>query len=291
MQISAQLIKDLRQRTGAGMLDCKKALQQTAGDIELAIVEMRKRGMASASEKAGRIAAQGVVTIRNNEQACVMLEVNCETDFVARDDSFSSYVGLLANTALINECADIETLLACETGGSTLEEQRLELVSRIGENIIVRRLQRLRTERHVGRYVHADRIGVLVELEGGDVALAKDLAMHIAASKPLCVAEKDLPRDILDKERAIYAEQEADNGKPPEITEKIVAGRLRKFIAGHTLLGQKFVKDEDLDVEALLRSSNAGVLRFYRFELGEGLQRHEGNFVEEVMAQANRNQA
>ena len=292
MSVSAKLIRDLRQRTGAGMLDCKKVLDETHGDIEKAVIQMRKKGLANATKKAGRLTAEGVIAIRSQDQTHVMLEVNSETDFVARDSYFLAFVDKALGLLLVNECADVDALLAMEYEGKSLEEHRQELVSRVGENITMRRFHRvstLGTELLVATYVHSHRIGVLVSLAGGDSELGKDIAMHIAASNVLAITEEQLPQAILEKEREIFLAQEKDNGKPAEITEKIVQGRLDKFIRQVVLLRQVFVKNPDITIADLLGNSSAEVTGFHRYELGEGIARSENNFVDEVMAQAQKN--
>jgi elongation factor Ts len=289
MEITAGLVKELRERTGAGMMDCKKALQEADGDIEAAIEAMRKAGTAKAAKKAGRIAAEGVIVHRGAPGGGVLLEVNCETDFVAKDSNFLSFAQSAAESALSRKPRDVEALLAMPLGGgtSTVEEARQELVAKLGENIGVRRLVRVDADGgRLGAYVHGGRIGVLVLMSGGDDELARDVAMHVAASRPTCIAESEVPAELLRQEREIFAAQAAESGKPPEIVEKMVQGRLAKFVKEITLLGQPFVKDTEVTVGALLQKRGAGVKRFERIEVGEGMEKKVDNFAAEVMAQA-----
>lgn len=293
MQISASMVKELRERTGAGMMDCKKALQQTGGDIEAAIDEMRKSGIANAAKKAGRIAAEGAIVLRVNDAAdqAVVLEVNCETDFVARDDNFQQFAGQLAETILQRqEASDLETLKAQPLGSGSLsvEEARQQLVAKLGENISPRRFARVERSGAgaLGAYAHGIRIGVIVDLSIDNPELAKDLAMHVAAANPLCVSEQDIPAAVLEKEKGIQLAKAAETGKPKDIIEKMVAGRLKKFIAENTLLGQAFIKDADVTVASLLQQNKAQVPGFTRYEVGEGIEKKEDNFAAEVMRQA-----
>jgi len=291
MAITAGLVKELRERTGAGMMECKKALVDAKGDIEKAIEAMRKAGQAKADRKAGRIAAEGLIAIALDPQRTLgaMVEVNCETDFVAKEDGFQAFATQVAEQTLHVRPATLEALLSTRLPGAedaTIEERRRQLVARIGENIAVRRLVFLESARgQVGAYIHGGRIGVLVAVNGGDETLAKDIAMHIAASRPVCVGGSDIPADLLAKEREIFAAQAAATGKPPEIVEKMVTGRLKKFVAEVTLLGQPFVKDPDISVAKLLAENDATVEGFQRFEVGEGVERTRENFAGEVMAQ------
>lgn len=294
MQITAARVKELRERTGAGMMDCKQALQEAAGDIEAAIEAMRKSGLARAAKKAGRIAAEGIILVKQaaDGSVAIILELNCETDFVAKDEHFLAFANALMDTALANAAANaavsVEALSALTVAGGdqTVEETRLQLVSRIGENISIRRLERLAGDHQLGLYLHGMRIGVMVEVAGGAAALARDLAMHIAASRPLCIAKADVPQALLDKEKAIYTAQAEESGKPPAIIEKMVGGRLRKYLEEITLLGQPFVKDPEQTVAQLLAANNAEVKRFIRYEVGEGIEKKTDNFAAEVMAQA-----
>lgn len=289
MAISAALVKELRERTGSGMMECKKALQETNGDIDAAIELMRKTGLAKAEKKAGRIAAEGQIVIRQaaDGKAAAMVEVNCETDFVSKGDDFQNFAGAVAERVLIGDPIDIGGLLALPLeDAESVDEVRRELIARIGENINVRRFTRLETQTGVlGSYLHGGRIGVLVELQGGNEALARDIAMHVAASNPICVSADQVPADVLAREREIYTAQATESGKPADIVAKMVEGRLRKYLNEVTLLGQPFVKDPDQSVEKYLKSNQASVVRFQRFELGEGIEKQTGNFADEVMAQ------
>jgi elongation factor Ts len=290
MQITASLVKELRERTGAGMMDCKRALQETAGDIEAAIETMRKSGVAKAEKKAGRIAAEGAILIRQNADAnrAVIVEVNCETDFVAKDENFQAFADSVAGVIQSRTPADTEALKTMTVnGGVTLEDERLALVARIGENIDVRRFEIVNYEGdNIGSYLHGNRIGVLVDLDGGDPELARDIAMHIAASHPVCISEQEIPAELLSREREIYTAQAAESGKPAEIIEKMVDGKVKKFIKEITLLGQPFVRDPEQPVDAILKTNCAEVKGFIRYEVGEGIEKKADNFVEEVMAQA-----
>ncbi|NHA15302.1 translation elongation factor Ts [Thioalkalivibrio sp. XN279] len=287
MTISASLVKELRERTGAGMMECKKALVETGGDIEAAVEHMRKQGLAKADKKAGRIAAEGlvVITATPDHKAAAVLEVNCETDFVAGGDDFRNFSQRVGELVLAQRPADLEALLAADMDGATVEETRRGLVAKIGENIGVRRFALMESTGLIGSYLHGTRIGVLVALEGGDDGLARDIAMHIAASRPQYVDETQVPADYLDKEREILVEQAKGEGKPAEIVAKMVEGRLRKQLAEITLVGQPFVKDPDTTVGKLLKEHGATVQSFVRFEVGEGIEKKADNFVEEVMAQ------
>ncbi len=288
MQITATMVKELRERTGAGMMECKKALVESSGNIQVAIEQMRKFGQAKADKKAGRIAADGVIvlaTSADGKQASIV-EVNCETDFVAKDDQFQAYSRQLANLVLGSDIETVEALNAATLeSGLSVEQTRLELVTKIGENIRIRRFQSMSSENTVAGYLHGNRIGVLVDYSGGDAALGKDVAMHIAASDPACVCEEDVAEDVLANERQIFMAQAESSGKPAEIVKKIVQGRLKKYLKGVTLLGQPFVKDPDQSVGKLLESANAEVARFIRFEVGEGIEKKSENFADEVMGQ------
>jgi elongation factor Ts len=289
MEITAGLVKELRERTGAGMMDCKKALQESGGDIEAAIEAMRKSGVAKAAKKAGRVAAEGVIIHKGDAGSGVLVEVNSETDFVAKDANFVSFADAVAETACRGAPADVPGLSALKMHGGTgtVEEMRQQLVAKLGENIGIRRFVRMDADGgRLGAYVHAGRIGVLVRMTGGDDALARDIAMHVAASRPVCVAESEVPADVLRQEREIFAAQAAETGKPPEIIEKMVQGRVAKFIKEITLLGQPFVKDPDTSVGKLLSARGAAVSRFERLEVGEGIEKKVDDFAAEVMAQA-----
>ena len=295
MQITASMVKELRERTGSGMMECKKALQEVDGDIDAAIENMRKSGMAKADKKSGRVAAEGRVVIEISEdgKSAVVVEVNCETDFVSGGDDFLSFVSAIAKTALANKPADVAALSAMTLDGSsqTIEEVRKEKIAKIGENMQLRRFELLETTTgSFGSYLHGARMGVLVEMEiadkdAGDEDLIKDVAMHIAASNPLCVSEADVPADVLEKEKDILRAQALDSGKPADIVEKMLVGRVRKYLAEVTLLGQPFVKNPDITIESLLADADAKVNRFIRYEVGEGIEKKQENFADEVMAQ------
>lgn len=289
MAITAALVKELRERTGAGMMECKKALVETDGDIDVAIEHMRKTGLAKADKKAGRTAAEGLVVFKSSADGkkAALVEVNCETDFVTKGDDFINFANAVAQTALEGEPADIDALLALPLeGGDSIADTTKALIAKIGENMNVRRFVTKTTDGVLGVYLHGGRIGVMVELQGGDEALAKDIAMHIAASKPACVSEADVPAELIEKEKEIFAAQAAESGKPAEIIEKMVGGRIKKFLKEVTLLGQPFVKDPDQTVEQLLKAAGATVVGFDRLEVGEGIEKKVENFAEEVMAQA-----
>ena len=285
--ITAALVKELRERTGSGMMECKKALQETGGDIEAAVELMRKAGQAKADKKASRVAAEGLIAIKHTTGAAAMVEINCETDFVTKNDDFRAFVAAVAETALAVGPVDLDALLAANmANGQSVEQNRRDCIAKIGENINVRRCVRFSNPKGVlGSYLHGTRIGVLVELAGGDAELAKDIAMHVAASRPLCVSAAQVPAEVVAKEKEIYAAQAATSGKPANIIEKMVEGRLRKYFDEITLLGQAFVKDPDQTVEKLLAARDARVVRFERFELGEGIEKKADNFAAEVMAQ------
>lgn len=291
MQITASIVKELRERTGAGMMDCKKALEEAQGDIEAAIENMRKSGIAKAAKKAGRIAAEGQIVLRQDTKSgqAVILEINCETDFVGKDENFSRFANAVADTVLSGKPADINALNSLPLSGAsgqTVEAARAELVAKIGENISVRRFVLQKNKGIAGTYLHGVRIGVLVDLTGGSEGLARDIAMHVAASKPVCINASEVPQQLLDQEKAVFVSQAQESGKPAEIIEKMVSGRINKFLKEITLLGQPFVKDPDITIEKLLKSSNAVVNSFIRYEVGEGLEKKTDNFVEEVLAQA-----
>ena len=290
MAITAALVKELRDRTGAGMMDCKKALMETSADLEAAIDLMRASGAAKAAKKSGRVASEGLVnlTISDDNKSAVILEVNSETDFVTKGSSFIDFVGALGSLALKNKPESLEVFLSQTLGsGETVDEARQGIIAKIGENISVRRLQIVTTENGVlGAYKHGERIAVLAVLSGTDGELAKDIAMHVAASKPECVSEDQLSSELVEREKAIFIEQAKESGKPDNIIEKMIVGRMKKFVNEVTLYGQSFVKDPDTTVGALVRSKGAEVESFIRYEVGEGMEKKEDNFVEEVMAQA-----
>jgi len=290
MSISATQVKELRERTGSGMMECKKALQEANGDMEIAVELLRKSGLAKADKKAGRIAAEGLVIVElsADHKRAAIVEVNCETDFVAKKDEFQGYANKVAQCILTGSPDSLEALLAMplQDGGVSVDEARKELIAKIGENINVRRFTLVETNGVLGAYLHGTRIGVLVEMKGGSEDLAKDIAMHIAASRPVCVNESEVSAELIQKEREIFAAQAEQSGKPADIISKMVDGRIKKFLAEVTLVGQPFVKDPETTVAKLLEKAGATVLSFQRVELGEGIEKKTENFVEEVMAQA-----
>jgi elongation factor Ts len=285
MNITADTVKQLRERTGAGMMECKKALVETQGDLDAAAELMRKSGLAKADKKAARGGAEGTVAVERAGNTAVLVEVNCETDFVARGDEFQGFARSVARAALEKAPADVNALVALSSGASTLDEQRRVLIAKIGENISVRRFARVTSQGALGAYIHGGRIGALVALKGGDEALARDLAMHVTAANPAYIDAAGVPSAVLDKEREILAEQTKAEKKPPEIIAKMVEGRLRKYLAEITLVGQPFVKDPDTTVEKLLKASGATVVQFVRYAVGEGIEKKQDDFVSEVMAQ------
>lgn len=289
MTISAAMVMKLRERTGAGMMECKKFLIATEGDIEQAITEMRKAGQAKADKKADRVAAEGVIVIArsSDEKHAVMLEINSETDFVARDENFTSFANHVVEAALNTNSKDVDDLANATISDSnnTVEHARQQLVAKIGENIKLRRLEQMNSEGVIGYYLHGTKIGVLVSLKNGDEALAKDIAMHIAASRPIVVNRDQVPADAVENEREIFTAQARESGKPQEIIDKMIEGRISKFVDEVSLLGQPYVKDPSKKVSQLLKEKNADVISFTRFEVGEGIEKIEDNFVAEVMAQ------
>jgi len=290
MAVTAAMVKELRERTGAGMMECKKALTENGADIDAAIEAMRKSGQAKAAKKAGRIAAEGVVVIKIAEDGRrgVMLEVNSETDFVAKDAGFQAFAEAAAEQALGTDVSDVVALAQASMTGTdgTVDQAREALIAKIGENVQLRRLVRFdQVEGVLRSYRHGVRIGVVVELEGGHEELGKDVAMHIAASNPMCIDAAGVPAEALEKEKEIFRVQAQQSGKPEAIVEKMIDGRMRKYLEEVTLLGQPFVKDPDQRIEQLLKQAGAKVLRFSRVEVGEGIEKREENFADEVMAQ------
>jgi elongation factor Ts len=288
--ITAAMVKELRERTGSGMMECKKALAETGGDLDAAVELMRKAGLAKADKKSGRTAAEGCICVKTSADGkrAAIVEVNSETDFVAKGDDFVEFANAVAQCALESAAGSLDELLATTmpSTGSSVEETRRAMVAKIGENINVRRFERFVSENGwVASYLHGTRIGVLVEMIGGSPELGKDIAMHVAASKPVCVDESGVPAETIAKEREIFAAQAAAEGKPANIVEKMVEGRIKKFLGEITLVGQPFVKDPDQTVGKLLSDKGASVARFVRFEVGEGIEKAESNFAEEVMAQ------
>lgn len=290
--ISASLVKELRDRTSAGMMECKKALVEVGGDIEAAIEWMRKQGMAKADKKSGRTAADGVVVIALSDdgKSAALVEINSETDFVAKSEDFAKFANEVAEVVLKQAPADVDTLLALPmASGEDVNTVRSALIAKIGENLQVRRFVRMETTGVIGAYRHGERIGVLVEVLGDDLAVAKDVAkdvaMHVAASRPVCVSEADVPADLVEKERAIFLDQAMQSGKPAEIAAKMVDGRIRKYLAEVALTGQPFVKDADVTVGAMLKKAGAEVKQFVRLEVGEGIEKKQTDFAAEVAAQ------
>lgn len=290
MTITAAMVKELRERTGAGMMECKKALEETKGDINAAITEMRKRGQAKAAKRAGKITAEGIIAIAKStdQKKAYMVEVNCETDFVAREMLFREWVNQLADRGLACAVQDVDALLTLPiTEGSAInfEERRHDLVVKIGENIRVRRVVMLESPGALGSYLHGDRIGVLVAIDKNEKELAKDIAMHIAATNPQAIDESDLRQEVVESEREILTTQAEASGKPDEIVARMVAGRINKFIQEVCLVGQSFVKNPDQTVGQLLQEHHAQVVKFVRFEVGEGVEKEAVDFAKEVKAQ------
>ncbi|HXZ60702.1 MAG TPA: translation elongation factor Ts [Steroidobacteraceae bacterium] len=289
MNITAETVKQLRERTGAGMMECKKALVETKGDLDAAAELMRRQGLAKADKKAARIAAEGVVMIAKGSDArtAAMVEVNCETDFVARGPDFRAFAQAVAESALAARPADLAALAEARlSSGESVEQRRRELVAKIGENISVRRFVVMTAPEQLGAYVHGTRIGALVAVRGGDASLAYDLAMHVAASNPRYLSAAQVPADVVAKEREILTSQAQGEGKPPEIVAKMVEGRLRKALSEISLTGQAFIKDLDVTIEKLLKGAKAEVVAFERFEVGAGIEKKADDFVAEVMVAA-----
>jgi elongation factor Ts len=287
--VNASLVMQLRERTGAGMMECKKFLVAANGDIELAITEMRKAGQAKADKKADRIAAEGAIVFARSadKKTAVMLEVNSETDFVARDSNFMTFADSAAKTALTSGITEVEQLMHHKMvdHNETVEEARQQLVAKIGENIKIRRIIRLHSDGVVGAYLHGNKMGVLLAISSVDDALAKDLAMHVAASKPMFVNSSQVSKDFLEKEREIYMAQAMESGKPKEIVEKMVEGKLKKAVEDVSLIDQAFIKDPNIKVAQLLKDKHTEITNFVLFQVGEGIEKKVDNFAEEVMAQ------
>ncbi|MBK8814255.1 MAG: elongation factor Ts [Methylococcaceae bacterium] len=287
--ISAAMVKELRERTSSGMMECKKALVEANGDMELAIENMRKSGLAKADKKSGRIAAEGIIGVKVSDdgKTVAMVDVNCETDFVAKADDFVSFVKNITTAILNGNVTSNDDLLSLKLAdGQTADETRRNLIAKLGENITVRRFQKYHTESGgAACYLHGNKIGVIVELSAANPELGKDIAMHIAASKPICVSEDQVSPEVIEKEKEIFRAQAAESGKPADIIEKMIVGRISKFFAEVTLLGQPFIKDDKLTVGKLAASKANSVVAFTRFEVGEGIEKKEENFAEEVMAQ------
>jgi elongation factor Ts len=288
MSITADTVKQLRERTGAGMMECKRALVETNGDLDAAAELMRKQGLAKADKKAARVAAEGILALEKSVdgRSAAMVEVNCETDFVAREPEFQGFCADVAKVALASRPASVEALAASALpAGGSVDERRRALVAKIGENISVRRIAMLESADHLGAYRHGTRIGALVAVTGGDAALAHDLAMHVAATNPAFLSVADVPAEVVAKEREIETEKALAEGKPADIVAKMVEGRIRKTLNEKVLLGQPFVKDPDQTIEKLLKAAKAEVKSFQRFEVGDGIEKKQDDFVGEVMAQ------
>ena len=286
--ITAQMVKELRERTGAGMMECKKALVEASGDMNKAIDTMRKAGQAKADKKSSRIAAEGVIKlVVKDKKVANMLEVNCETDFVAKDKNFLEFAEIISNASLENFNGDISEFIQSKySSEKTIEEERLELVSKIGENIKIRRVHSVNIENgFIGNYMHGSKICVVAVLENEDESLAKDICMHIAAMKPLAIDETGISQAVLDKEKEIFKAQAKESGKPENILEKMVEGKINKYISEVTLLNQKFVKDNEINIQTLLKNNNNNIISFFRMEVGEGIEKKDENFADEVMAQ------
>lgn len=288
MAITAALVKELRERTGAAMMDCKRALQAVDGDIDAAIEKMRADGQAKADKKASRVAAEGVIraAVSTDGRKAAMVELNCETDFVAKNEEFLALADAAAQAALETGLTDIESLMAVEKDGQSLDATRRALITKLGENMTMRRVVLVEGTGKVSSYIHGGRIGVLVDCDGGDEALGLDLALHIAASNPAFLDESSVPAEELEKEKSVLIAQAEGSGKPMEIIEKMVEGRLRKYLGEITLMGQPFVKDPDLSVAKLLAGKGATVVSYQRLVVGEGIEKEEANFADEVAAQA-----
>lgn len=284
-EVTAALVKELRERIGAGMMDCKKALIEAQGDIELAIENMRKSGQAKAAKKAGRIAAEGIILAKGQGSTAVLLELNCETDFVAKDVNFRAFGEKAAEIALAGKIIDIEVLKNADFGnGESVQVTLNHMIAKIGENMNLRRVTIIEGA-NLGTYVHGSRIGVVTNLVGGDNELAKDLAMHVAANSPQFVKPEDVSAEVVAKEREIQIDIAINSGKPKEIAEKMVEGRMKKFTGEISLTGQNFVKDPSITVADLLKQHGADVVAFTRFEVGEGIEKEETDFAAEVQAQ------
>lgn len=287
MAITASLVKELRERTGSGMMECKKALVECSGDIEAAVELMRKSGAARADKKASRIAADGAIKalVTDDRKSAAILEINSETDFVAKDDNFQSFADGVLQAVLDHKPASVEELSSLSlASGSTVEEARQALIAKVGENIQVRRFEIIESEQGVALYLHGSRIGVLVD-SSAEIDMARDIAMHIAAVNPQFVDESSIPPEFIEKEKGILAAQAQDSGKPAEIIEKMIQGRLNKFLAEVTLAGQPFVKDPDQTVGKLLANAGASISGFIRYEVGEGIEKKVEDFAAEVASQ------
>ena len=292
MSISASMVKELRERTGAGMMECKKALVDSDGNLDSAIELLRTTGQAKAEKKAKRIAAEGRIIIKSDTEHTVILEINSETDFVANDSNFINYAESVAVAILENDIVDLESLSKIDlTTGTNVEMARTQLISKIGENISIRRFDKIKQCDNMGIYTHGARIGVVVSLTGGDEVTSRDVAMHVAASNPICINNEGVPEELVSREERIFQEQAASSGKPPEIIDKMIQGRMKKFFKEVTLLGQPFIKNPDMSVNELLKESKAEIISFKRYEVGEGIEKKEENFADEVMAQIKGNES
>jgi len=286
MTITANQVKELRERSGAGMMECKKALTEVQGDMEAAVEWLRKQGLAKADKKASRVAAEGRIVLARDGARAVLVEVNSETDFVAKDENFLKFADSVAQAALKSGTRDVEALKASSINGHTVEEARQALVAKVGENVQLRRLITAESSSQLGSYVHGGRIGVLVEMDGGNEELARGIAMHVAAMNPPYVSPETVPADVVAKEKEIALAQVKDSGKPPEILEKMISGKLRKTLAEMSLTGQPYVMDTTISVEDALRKAGAKVRTFHRIAVGEGIEKKEDDFAAEVMKQA-----
>ncbi|MCD9005487.1 translation elongation factor Ts [Luteimonas sp. XNQY3] len=289
MEITASLVKELRERTGAGMMECKKALSETAGNIDAAAEALRKSGLAKADKKADRVAAEGRIASAQDGNTAVLVEINSETDFVAKDDNFLRFIDTVAQTALSSGATDVDALKAAKVeSGETIEETRAAVIAKVGENVQVRRLVRIQSDDNVAAYVHGGRIGVLVELKGGDADLARGLAMHVAAMNPPYNKASDVPADFVEKEKEIELAKmsDKDKSKPADILEKIISGKINKIVNEVTLYGQPYVLDTDKNVEAVLKAAGAEVVGFQRLAVGEGIEKVVEDYAAEVMKQA-----
>jgi elongation factor Ts len=288
-EITASLVKELRERTGAGMMECKKALTETAGDIDAAAEWLRKQGLAKADKKASRVAAEGRIAVAQSEGKAVLVEINSETDFVAKDSTFLAFAEAVAQAALASGVQDVEALKQAKiASGETVEEARAAVVAKVGENVQVRRMVRVDSANHVAAYVHGGRIGVLVELKGGDMELARGIAMHVAAMNPPYNKASDVPAEFIAKEKEIELAKmsEKDKAKPADILEKIISGKLNKIVSENTLYGQPYVMDTNQSVEQVLKAAGADVVGFKRLAVGEGIEKQADDFAAEVMKQA-----
>ncbi|TWH15365.1 MULTISPECIES: translation elongation factor Ts [Pseudoxanthomonas] len=289
MEITASLVKELRERTGAGMMECKKALTENNGNIDAAAEWLRKAGLAKADKKAGRVAADGRIAVAQDGGKAVLVEINSETDFVAKDTNFLAFAEAVAQAALASGADDVEALKAAKlASGETVEEARAAVIAKVGENVQVRRLALIDSANNVAAYVHGGRIGVLVEVKGGDAELARGIAMHVAAMNPPHIKASDVPAEFIAKEKEIELAKmsEKDKAKPAEILEKIISGKINKIVNEVTLYGQPYVLDTNQSVEQVLKAAGAEVVRFERLAVGEGIEKKEDDFAAEVMKQA-----